>query len=561
MNIVLVCLSNFQPYILTNIQQLILLKHSDIYVITHSVFFHHFDVYKSSIHLVDVGDLPDSFDYYNKTTLNKHFRNGFWAMASLRFFYIYELMNLFHLTNVIHLENDVLLYYNIDQIIPKLDNRFLYIPFDSFSRNIASILYIPNSHIFKMILDSYRFDLSDMDNFSHLFRETGLIQPLPIFSSFHAKTSEEQFVSSHFDKIGFIFDAAAMGQFLGGIDPLNDPGNTVGFVNETCVIKYNKYSFVYDGFLRPFLSIDDSLFPIFNLHIHSKKLENHLLRSSPSSSLSSSSKLFLGENQDSLKIIQNNTLFDVVICVGKNDVSLLPKVIALIRLNVIGFRKIFLICLDPDCIRDIVDDSCVIIDEKIFPFTIHDMFPENVQRNGWYLQQLLKLYASFVIHDILDNYLVVDCDVFFLQPTSFICQHTAKFFITNSYLSSLLSHPPYFQHMNRLHPSLKSYHSFSGITHHFIFNKQLLIQLFLMVESYHHFSLPFWKLFLNAVDPSLYNFSGASEYEIYFHYLIHFHPDKIILRDLSWMDLPFLSPSDLVKYSFVAIHHYNRARA
>lgn len=539
MNIVLVCLSNFQPYILTNIQQLILLKHDNIYIITHSHFFSLFDSFKESIYLVNVDDLPDSFEFYKKTTLNKHFRNGFWALASLRFFYIYELMNLFHLTNVIHLENDVLIYYNIDQIIDKLDNRFLYIPFDSFSRNIASILYIPNCDIFKMILDSYDFHCSDMDNFSLILRETGLIQPFPIFSHSHASTPEEQFVSSNFDKMGFLFDAAAMGQYLGGIDPQNDSSNTVGFVNETCVIKYNKYSFFqidFDGFLRPFILIDRSLFPIFNLHIHSKKVENHLL-------------------------IPTSSMFDIVICVGKNDISLLPNIISSIQKNVIGFRNIFLICIDPNTVYQSLSPLSIpnlfIIDETIFPFTIHNMFENNSSRNGWYLQQLLKLYASFVIPNMLENYLVVDCDVFFLKPTSFISSE-GKFFLTNSYLSSQLSHLPYFDHMKRLHPSLQQYHHSSGIAHHLLFNKKLLIQLFDMVETYHNHSFPFWKLFLNAVDPSHHKLSGASEYEIYFNYLIHFHSDKIIIRDLPWADLPFLSPSDFEKYSFVAIHHYNR---
>ena len=30
-----------------------------------------------------------------------------------------------------------------------------------------------------------------------------------------------------------------MGQYLSGVDPRNNPNNTVGFINETCVIKYN----------------------------------------------------------------------------------------------------------------------------------------------------------------------------------------------------------------------------------------------------------------------------------------------------------------------------------
>jgi hypothetical protein len=66
-----------------------------------------------------------------------------------------------------------------------------------------------------------------------------------------------------------------MGQYLGGIDPRNDPKNTVGFVNETCVIKYNLYNFIWvtiNDIKRPFLKIGDLEIRIFNLHIHSKNL-------------------------------------------------------------------------------------------------------------------------------------------------------------------------------------------------------------------------------------------------------------------------------------------------
>ena len=41
-------------------------------------------------------------------------------------------------------------------------------------------------------------------------------------------------------------------------------------------------------------------------------------------------------------------------------------------------------------------------------------------RNGWYLQQLFKLYAGIIIPDILDKYLVIDSIHFFIKPVKFI---------------------------------------------------------------------------------------------------------------------------------------------
>jgi hypothetical protein len=67
-----------------------------------------------------------------------------------------------------------------------------------------------------------------------------------------------------------------MGQYLGGIDPRNNPEDTVGYINDKCVIKYDRSQFIWhtptDNIKKPFLKVDNTFIPIFNLHIHSKKL-------------------------------------------------------------------------------------------------------------------------------------------------------------------------------------------------------------------------------------------------------------------------------------------------
>jgi hypothetical protein len=66
---------------------------------------------------------------------------------------------------------------------------------------------------------------------------------------------------------------------LGGIDPRNKEGNTKGFINETCVIKYNDYEFIWkekNGLYKPYLKIGSLMIKIINLHIHSKDLQNFL---------------------------------------------------------------------------------------------------------------------------------------------------------------------------------------------------------------------------------------------------------------------------------------------
>ncbi len=277
MNIVLTCLNNFQEYILTNIDQLIKLGHKNIYVITNSHLLSKFDKHNLKITLINADELNESYNFNTKSVLNSTFRDGFWKLTSLRFFYIYEFMKIYDITNVIHLENDVLIYYNCEELINLVNRNFVYIPFDTFKRNIASIMYIPNVNIFKTILDNYNFDKNDMENFSIIKQKTGIIQNFPIFIKNNNLTDEQKFVSNNSDIFPFIFDAAAIGQYLGGVDPRNMSGDTRGFINETCVIKYNNYNIWFeevDGIKKPFIKIEEKNVPIFNLHIHSKNLEN-----------------------------------------------------------------------------------------------------------------------------------------------------------------------------------------------------------------------------------------------------------------------------------------------
>jgi len=285
MHLVLTCINNFQEYILTNIKQLIRLGHNtSIYVITNCEFFEKFSEYLENIYLIAIEELSDSYNYNQNTQLDNQFRGGFWALTSARFFYLYEFMRSRDIENVVHLENDVLIYYNIDVLDRVVDKTKIYLPFDTFTRNIASIMFIPNHSVFKTVLDKYDFAKNDMENFSIIQSQTGLIENFPIFINDPNGSPEYQFVTRGYENFHMIFDAAAMGQYLGGVDPRNIPGDTTGFVNETCIIKYNHYRFVWneiDDIKCPFIVVEDAegnncSYPIFNLHIHSKNLENFI---------------------------------------------------------------------------------------------------------------------------------------------------------------------------------------------------------------------------------------------------------------------------------------------
>ena len=264
--VILVSIGSFQSYITNNIDQLLQFDFN-IHVIIDDHFFGYMEKYKHVVNLVDASKLCTDFD--NKSRLDKTFRNGFWHNASKRMFILNEYMKQHRIKNVIHLENDVLLYndmnYNFDEK--------LYITMDSKDRCIPGIMYIPNHELFNKLIENYNYSKNDMENLGIFFNNNrNIVNAFPIIDNSVGKTMYNE----HFEKFNGIFDGAAIGQYLGGVDPRNISGDTRGFVNETCVIKYDKYKFKWlkkGSHYFPHIEINNAMIPIHNLHIHSKTLE------------------------------------------------------------------------------------------------------------------------------------------------------------------------------------------------------------------------------------------------------------------------------------------------
>ncbi len=243
-------------------------------------------------------------------------------------------------------------------------------------------------------------------------------------------------------------------------------------------------------------------------------------------------------------------LFDIVIPVGPNDINVINKMIEHTQQYIIGYRNIYLVSFDPT----INFKNCITINENIFPFNknIIANYLGNNDRLGWYLQQLIKLYASFYIEELLDNYLIIDCDTFFLKKTSFFDENDLPL-----YNHGEEYHIGYFEHMSKLHPTLNRYkNEMSGICHHMIFQKSILKDLFKLVEDYHNNEKPFYKIFLENIDTNI--ISSASEYEIYFNYLCIYKQDKFKIRKLNYIDISLNNYYNHINngYDYISCHHY-----
>jgi len=156
----------------------------------------------------------------------------------------------------------------------------------------------------------------------------------------------------------------------------------------------------------------------------------------------------------------------------------------------------------------------------------------------------------------LDKYLVIDADTFFINPAYFV-ENGKCLYNYNNYHDSI--HLPYFQHIKNLFPEINmiEYH-ISAVTHHMIFETKYIMEMFKKSEDI--YNEPFYVSFLKSV-PDHYQEStgGASEYELYFNYMINYHLDKIILRKLSFINaftLRILKHNEL--YDYISYHWYSR---
>jgi hypothetical protein len=257
-----------------------------------------------------------------------------------------------------------------------------------------------------------------------------------------------------------------------------------------------------------------------------------------------------------------NEPIDVVIPCTLKDLNTLDLCIHGIRSNGKNIGRIIVVSSEK------LTDSAEWFPECAFPFSMTDVafcilqdpvaarnyLEAKNTRIGWIFQQLLKFYAPFVIPDISSNVLILDADTIFLNPVEFADEFGYPYFnVASEY------HLPYFYHMDRLLKGLcKQYPDYSGITHHMLFQRPILDDLFELVEENHQ--LPMWEALCKCIDKSHLWGSCLSEYEIYFNFTLT-RTEQSSIRKLEWTNSSDLSKIETYKkkgYHYVSFHDYMR---
>ena len=307
-----------------------------------------------------------------------------------------------------------------------------------------------------------------------------------------------------------VFDPSTYGQFFGNNRTIKDVDiNRFAdrYINVKVNPKFNKI---------PTLEVyNNNEIPIFNLHVHNKKLNEYC----------------------------SNINIDVVIPYHEKDEYTIYKCLDSLH-NIKNINNVYIISK-----KEFVYKDVKWIDEKIFPFTkdeisnINPIIPKD--RSGWYYQQLLKFYI-FNVPGISNNVLLLDSDVIFLKEVSFFEQGKPCYNFSNEYT------PVYFENMKKLNPYFEKSVNHSGICHHMLFQKDIMHEIFNLIKKDNE---EVYETILKSINDW---HNGFSEYEIYFNYIFKKYPNDVILRKLEYADVDDYKQYLNSGYHYIANHAYRR---
>jgi hypothetical protein len=233
----------------------------------------------SDINLEVLEDYEDNhYKEYHIQGFSTLFKDKFYERTSSRFFILANYDEKRKLKSFFHIENDVAIFSDLTTEKKILDgiNKEMAVVIDSNKRCVPSIVWFKDYNIINSLSDFIFINntFTDMENlFRFFYSNKNNIINLPIIDSDEFDTDQIKYCN-FFNEFNSIFDGAAIGQYLFGID--DQTKNTVGFINETNVFNVSRYSYIWEGSQPYMINRNGSKIKINNLHIHCKNLKQLL---------------------------------------------------------------------------------------------------------------------------------------------------------------------------------------------------------------------------------------------------------------------------------------------
>jgi hypothetical protein len=228
---------------------------------------------------------------FNKLDFYVSHENPLWSTSMARFFYIEEFIKRFNLKDVFHFDNDVLIYESFLKILNKIENKEknIFTPSTKFALT-CGLFYTRNYHsIYQLneallIKASEGINLLNQKYFSSrsLPEEPFMVNEMTILKIIEEENDDLISIfpitpdCKNYNRYDFCFDPSSWGQYLGGT-----PNVGAGWAGNHHIIGQeiikNKYKpFIEDNKPKVLDLLSGNVSPLFNLHIHSKKLNNFI---------------------------------------------------------------------------------------------------------------------------------------------------------------------------------------------------------------------------------------------------------------------------------------------
>lgn len=223
--------------------------------------------------------------------------------------------------------------------------------------------------------------------------------------------------------------------------------------------------------------------------------------------------------------------YDIIICVGWNDITIVKKVVKYVRKNLQG-EKIYLIVnsfyFKYFALSFLESYNVELINEDVLiPGVSYKQNREFIEKNrpsfpaGWYFQQFLKMGFSQSKY-ARDYYLIWDADTLPLSKFEFEKDGRLLFTQKKEY------HEEYFITMEKL-LGLNKLKDFSFIAEHMLIKTAIMKEIISKIQS--DIKTPWPFILLSKVSPDAK--SGFSEFETYGTYVSHYYPELYSSRTLN----------------------------
>ena len=232
------------------------------------------------IHEYMIGEINEFYKFC-KINFPSYQRDAFWFMTLLRLFVVYDYCKRFNINEFIHLEYDNLIYS--DMMCLKKLKPSIYFTRVGPSCSSAGFVYCNKIDNFEKFLIKIKQIISKGEIFARKFTTYPTISEMAMIEMIYSNTKDivdylpilPNRSIDNFDMLGVLFDGASYGQYIGGTNNGHDIGwaGNHHYVGKKILNGELKVEFENN---KPYVLMNDTMYDIMNLHIHSKQLDKYV---------------------------------------------------------------------------------------------------------------------------------------------------------------------------------------------------------------------------------------------------------------------------------------------